>query len=74
MDEEYLDTLAIDQVEIGDRIQYMDPEDGSWIIDTVTEITDNGETFDIRFEDRDESLTFDQSQHFDQYGYSVVEV
>lgn len=74
MEEEIIDTVYVDTLEVGDRVQYMDPEDGSWIIDTIKDILDEGDTFTIHFEDRDEPVEFSQSQRFDLYGYTTVEV
>lgn len=74
MEEEIIDTVNSYELEQGDRIEYMDPEDGSWQRDTVKEIEDYGSTVTVHLEDRDEPLEVSSEQRFDIYGYTTVEV
>ncbi len=72
MDEEIIDTVYAYSLELGDRIEYMDPEDGRWVIDTVKDIEDSKDQMKIYLEDRDDPLEVDPEQRFDLYGYTVV--
>lgn len=74
MDEERIDTVYAYTLEVGDRVEYMDPEDGRWVVDTIHTIDDRGDTLTITFEDRDEPLDFSFEQRFDLYGYTTTEV
>ena len=74
MEEEIIDTVNSYELEQGDRIEYMEPEDGTWQRDTVQSIEDYGSTVSIHLEDRDEPLEVDAEQRFDVYGYTTVEV
>lgn len=74
MDEELIDTVNSYELEPGDRIEYMEPEDGTWQRDTVREIEDYGSQIIVHLEERDEPLEVSSDQHFDIYGYTVVEV
>lgn len=72
MDEEIIDTVYAYSLELGDRIEYMDPEDGRWVIDTVKDLEDSKDQMKIYLEDRDDPLEVDPEQRFDLYGYTAI--
>ena len=74
MEEEIIDTVNSYELEPGDRIEYMEPDDGTWQRDTVREIEDYGPTVSVYLEDRDEPLEVDAEQRFDVLGYTSIEV